>query len=251
MDDYFSALAQYVKNNDSTAIRSFLSNDTDEQKLIIFRNTFLSSCVETLKRRFPSCVTVLGNDFFHEISRQYVELNTPRSKVLADYGESMPAFLDNALKAQNLENLGYVTDLAKLDNAWNEVYFASRNILPNEQDLARWMENIDSISLSLCTSASLIMTQWGVSNVWSALKSGALTEQYEITPEKEYILMWRDTEGLILHHSLTHEEWLFIYSIKQGKSLTLAAEEASGTGEIDISTVFSQLIANNLLIEKV
>ena len=121
--------------------------------------------------------------------------------MLADYGESMPAFLEKALEEQNL---GYVADLAKLDNTWNDVYFAAQDSVPNEQDLARWMENIDSISLALSASTSLVLTQWGVSEVWSALKSGALTEQCEITPEKEYILMWRDPEGLILHLSLIH-----------------------------------------------
>lgn len=247
MVDYFSALAQYVQKNDSTAIRSFLKNSDDERKLAIFRNTFLSSCVETLMRRFPSCVTVLGNDFFHEIARQYVEQNTPRSKVLADYGETMPAFLEQALEEQNL---GYVANLAELDNMWNQVYFAAQDTIPNEQDLARWMENIDSISLTLSASTSLVVTQWRVSEVWSALKSGELTEQCEITPDKEYILMWRDTEGLILHHSLAHEEWLFISNIQQGRSLTEAAEEASKINDVDISAIFSQLIANNLLIEK-
>ncbi|MBO1254690.1 putative DNA-binding domain-containing protein [Alteromonas sp. 5E99-2] len=248
MADYFSALASYVKDGNSEVMRPFLSSDEDEHKLAIFRNTFLSSCVDTLKRRFQSCVSALGEEYFHYVARQYVDHNTPSSKVLADYGNDMPTFLLNMLKEQNLD---YVSDLAKLDNTWNQVYFAKSSTAPSESDLARWMENIDEVSLGLASSASLVVTEWSVSSVWSELKEGELTQQHAINPEKEFILMWRDANGIILHRSLLAGEYEFIYSIHSGKPLTEAAEAASQHEEIDISAIFSQLITNNLLTEKV
>ena len=252
MTNYYSALAHYVKTGESEAMRSFVSDDASIRKLAIFRNTFLSSCADTLERKYPTCVRVLGEEYFRVIARAYVESYTPDSKVLASYGKSMPEFIGTYLKARlDDANLDYVSDLAELDSLWDQVYFAKAEPEVSEETLEQWMSQIDSISLSLNHNVMITSIRWSVLNLWAELRHEALSEKHEIAPEKIHVLMWRDADGQILHRSLSHAEWTFISALSAGTKVTQAALAASQVGQIDISEVFSQLIENNLLMESV
>jgi hypothetical protein len=203
--------------------------------------------MDILKRKYLSCVNLLGEEYFNMLAHQYSEHHIPKSSVLAEYGESMPDFIRKHLK-QHSPELEYAADLAVLDQAWHGSYFAADEQPPTAALIESWLEDIESKKFSLAASVQIVENKWSVTSIWSELKNSLLSEQRLVEKNPEYTIFWRD-DTQIFHRILSVPEWTFISQIYQGSTLLESAEVALTTGELNISTVFSQLLSNNLLKE--
>jgi hypothetical protein len=183
------------------------------------------------------------------LARKYSEQHIPKTSILAQYGEFMPDFIREHLKKQTPE-LEYAADLAMLDIAWHGSYFAIDEIPPTAELVESWLDNIEAKKFDLAASVRLVQSNWAVAEVWPELKNGLLNENRVVEQKQEFTILWRD-EGQIYHRVLSVPEWTFISNIQQDNTLLESAEAALTTGELDISTVFSQLLSNNLLKEKI
>ena len=247
MTDFYKQFEHYLKHGDHQQLQSFMPNKGEENRLLIYRNTYFSACIDILKRKYPSCVNLLGDDYFKMLARQYTEQYIPKSSVLAEYGELMPDFIRAQLK-QHSPDLEYAADLATLDKAWHGAYFAADESPATAAEIESWLEDIESKRFALGASVQLVENNWSVAAIWPELKNGLLEKQSIVEKTTEYTILWRDT-AQIFHRTLPVPEWTFIYQIYQGNTLIEAAEVALATGELEISTVFSQLLSNNLLKE--
>ncbi|WP_158967909.1 DNA-binding domain-containing protein [Paraglaciecola sp. L3A3] len=247
MPDFYAWFEHYLKHGEHQQTQSFLPHEGDQERLLIYRNTYFSACIDILKRKYPSCVNLLGEDYFKMLARQYSQKYIPKTSVLAEYGELMADFIGEHFRQQAPE-LEYAADLASLDLAWHECYFATDQVPPTDEVVSSWLEDIESKRFALGASVRLLQNKSAVTEVWSMLKNGVLTEPQVIEQQAEYTILWRNS-GQIFHRVLSLPEWTFISNIHLANTLIESAEAALTTGELDISSVFSQLIANNLLME--
>lgn len=247
MTDFYKQFEHYLKNGEQLQLQNFMPNKGETNRLLIYRNTYFSACIDILKRKYPSCVNLLGDDYFKMLARQYTEQHIPKSSVLAEYGELMPDFIREQLK-QHAPELEYAADLAILDKAWHGCYFAADETPATAAVIESWLEDIESKRFALGASVQLVENNWSVAAIWPELKNGLLDKQSIVEQTTEYTILWRDT-AQIFHRTLPVPEWTFISQIHQGNTLIEAAEVALATGELDISSVFSQLLSNNLLKE--
>ena len=117
----------------SRLVASLLQQDTPQQEvhksisgsleparlLQIYRNNYFSNMQEALQATFKQTKIMLGSDYFHHISHQFI-LNEPFQEAsLLHFGA---AFADNIAASDAMVNLKYVADLAALEWAMEVVY---------------------------------------------------------------------------------------------------------------------------------
>ncbi|MDO6691988.1 DNA-binding domain-containing protein [Aliiglaciecola sp. 3_MG-2023] len=245
MSEFHIALMDYVQTGTTDDISEYLDNSQNQPRLAVYRNTFISSCIDALQRKYPSSEKLLGEDFFKTLAREFCILTPPTTPVLGEYGETFPEYLREIL-VQHHPELEYTWDICKLDRAWHQAYFADEKSPLSQTDIEALVDDIETKSLSLHPSVQLVQIDWTVTNLWSQLRESNVNEKIAIANQPENILLWRNN-GSILHRVISKPESLFIANIYVGKPLGESAEIAMQSGEIDISDTFSQLLLNNLL----
>ena len=91
-------------------------------RIAIHRDNALISLAEVLKAAYPVVCRVAGEGFFRHAARDYVRAHPPRGPQLWAYGGKFEKFLERYEPAQPLR---FLPDLARLEWAWNESYFAA------------------------------------------------------------------------------------------------------------------------------
>ncbi len=82
------------------------------QRLAVHRNNVIASLVNALAESFPVCQTLVGDEFFRAMAALFVRQSPPHSRVLAHYGEHLPAFIEGFAPARPVPALA---DLARLE----------------------------------------------------------------------------------------------------------------------------------------
>ena len=93
-----------------------------ERRLAIYRNNTLSSLRRVLEGAFPATRRLLGSERFAAVALAFVRGAPPDRPQLVVYGRGFPDFLELRPEAANL---AYVTDVARLEWAREEAYYAA------------------------------------------------------------------------------------------------------------------------------
>lgn len=64
------------------------------QRFAIYRNNVTVALVDALCCRFPVTQTLLGSKFFRAMARLYIQAHPPVSRLLHEYGDDLPAFVE-------------------------------------------------------------------------------------------------------------------------------------------------------------
>lgn len=92
-----------------------------ESPLAIYRNTAALGAIDALAANFPTVRTIVGDEAFGQLARDFVDGMPPRSPVLATYGIGFPDFLEECGLAAELP---YLSDVARIDRLRIEALFA-------------------------------------------------------------------------------------------------------------------------------
>lgn len=85
---------------------------TAQERLGIYRNSFLSVLVASLRLTYPAVNRLVGHEFFEEAARRFVQASLPSSACLNEYGEHFADFLAGFDPAGTLP---YLPDVARFE----------------------------------------------------------------------------------------------------------------------------------------
>ncbi len=88
----------------------------------VYRNNVAVGLANALAGMFPATQRIVGEEFFRAMARQYVRSNPPRSRLLAEYGRDLAAFISGF---EPLAELPWLADVARIERAWLDVYHAA------------------------------------------------------------------------------------------------------------------------------
>jgi hypothetical protein len=135
-----------------------------ERRLAIYRNNVLLSLRRVLEGAFPATRRLLGSEAFAQVALAFVRAAPPDRPQLVAYGRGFPGFLERRPEAATV---AYVTDVARLEWAREEAYYAADAPALSATDLAaipiaRYAElRFDPHpSLRLIRSAGPVYTLW-------------------------------------------------------------------------------------------
>jgi hypothetical protein len=136
------------------------------KRFSVYRNNVASSLTRALEAAFPTVRKLVGDEFFGAMAVVFLRAHPPRSRMLMQYGDEMPAFLE---AFPPVAQLGYLPDMARLDQAMRESYHAADSVPLPEAEFQRLLgSDIADLRLTLAPSLRLVRSRWPLHAIWAA-----------------------------------------------------------------------------------
>ena len=141
-----------------------------ERRLQVYRNNLHASLFAALEAVFPVLARLVGEAFFRQLARGYVERHPSRSGNLHEFGAQMPAFL----KAQPaLAGFAYLADVAALEWASHEVYHEADDVPFDPAPLGALDAAAQArLRLHLQLATRFVASAYPVLSIWRANQPG-------------------------------------------------------------------------------
>lgn len=147
-------------------------NGSDPAKRFgVYRNNVLVSLIDALADSHPVVQTLVGEDFFRAMAREFVLRSPPRSPVLAWYGDGFADFIASFEPAIALP---YLADVARLEwlrvESWHAADAPSPPIVELSA-LAGDSARLPAARFILHPSLRVLRSAWPVVSIWAAHQS--------------------------------------------------------------------------------
>ncbi|MCU0826110.1 MAG: putative DNA-binding domain-containing protein [Tabrizicola sp.] len=135
------------------------------KRFAVYRNNVASSLTRALEAAFPTVRKLVGDEFFGAMAVLFLRAHPPRSQMLMQYGDAFPDWL---AAFPPVAHLGYLPDVARLDQAMRESYHAADSTPLPEVEFHRLLgEDIGSLRLILAPSLRLVQSRWPLAAIWA------------------------------------------------------------------------------------
>jgi hypothetical protein len=210
----------------------------DPQRFAVYRNNVVAGLGKALESRFPVTLSLVGEEFFRGMARAFIAVNRPRSPLIAEYGDELPAFIEAFPAAASVP---YLADVARLEALWSRAYHAADGTALSVDTLAAVpAEKLAEARLEPHPSAALIRSMWPIGSIWAA------HQEAEVRPvghaRAETVLILRpDTDVTV--HILPAKDTAFAQALFADAALGDAAEAAlAADGSFDFGSALVGLV---------
>ncbi|NJM83797.1 MAG: DUF2063 domain-containing protein, partial [Tabrizicola sp.] len=140
------------------------------ERFAVYRNNVATSLVSAMETAFPTVRRLVGDEFFAAMALAFVRAHPPTSPLLMFYGAAFPGFL---ARFPPVARLGYLPDIARLDQAMRESYHAADSRPMSEAEFARLLaSDVEAARLRLAPSLRIIRSDWPIHAIWRATMEG-------------------------------------------------------------------------------
>ena len=160
--------------------------------------------------------------FFAAMAGAFLRDHPPTSRMLMLYGDALPGWLQ---AFPPVAHLGYLPDVARLDQAMRESYHAADSEPLPEAEFQRLVgSDMAALRLALAPSLRLVRSSWPVQSIWAATAEAGPTPQ----PGAEAALVLRPQFDP-RPHRLSGPDGTFVQSLMDGKTLGQSLDAAGVT----------------------
>jgi hypothetical protein len=191
-----------------------------ERRFAVYRNNVAVSLTEALASRFPVIQRLVGAEFFAAMARIYAERHRPETPVLLEWGGSLPGFLAGF---EPLADYPYMPDVARLEYARGLAFHAADAPPANPARLAG--ADPSGLVLRLHPSVQVLRLNHPAVSIWHQNQPGTAPQGLTLAGP-EIALVLRDPSFNVPVSTITPAEAVMIDHIRQGATLTTAAEMA-------------------------
>ncbi|WP_300520196.1 DNA-binding domain-containing protein [Aliiroseovarius sp.] len=206
----------------------------------VYRNNVAVSLTEALEQAFPTIHALVGDEFFKAMAGVYLRQSPPASPILSQYGATFPRFLSGF---QPVAHLGYLPDVARLEQAMRESFHAG-DAAPADpaalQDLPP--DRLMSARLILAPATRLVRSPWPIHSVWMATNRDGPAP----TPGAQEVLITRP-EFDPLPTLLPAGGADFIEALATHSFGAALATAQRGTPDFDLTTTLGALVAGRAI----
>ncbi|MFN4192596.1 MAG: putative DNA-binding domain-containing protein [Tabrizicola sp.] len=163
-----SAFAQALLDPDAAIPPGLVGPDglPAPKRFSVYRNNVAQSLTRALEAAFPTVRKLVGDEFFAAMAGVFLRTHPPRSRLLVLYGAEMPEFLE---RFPPVAHLGYLPDVARLDQAMRESYHAADSRPLPEAEFQRLIgEELGELRLLLAPALRLVRSAWPIVSIWRA-----------------------------------------------------------------------------------
>ena len=225
---------------ESDALPSLLvkSHFSPEQLINIYRNNFVISLRELLEQLFPVTQALVGNDYFTQTSRQFINDCPLQEPHLNDYGGNFVSFLDG-LKA--LEQMPFIAQMAELEWHLDRISHIYHEPNFDFEGLAKIGEakylNIHFVLADTCHLQTSSMDLIALHTDLSEPKKNNPGTQEANYQQQSYILVLQNHQGESALMPVNHQHWRWLTGLKNG--FTLA--QLYNIEKTDIASLMAQI----------
>lgn len=137
----------------------------------VYRNNVAVSLADALEAAFPVVRALVGNEFFRALAGVALRQYPPRTPLMAEFGQDMPAFLESF---PPVAQLPYLADVARIENAMRRAYHAA-DVSALDADMLSGMdpEGFAGTCFALAPAVSLIRSSFPAGTIWQINQDGA------------------------------------------------------------------------------
>jgi hypothetical protein len=210
----------------------------DPKRFAVYRNNVVAGLGKALESRFPVTLRLVGEAFFRGMARAFIEVHRPRSPLIPEYGDELPAFIEGFAAAASVP---YLADVARLEALWSRAYHAAdAAALTVDAIAALPADELAEARLEPHPSARLISSAWPVGSIWAA------HQEADVRPlghsRSETVLVVRPDADVTVH-ILPAKDAPFALALLSGAALGDAAEAAlDADGDFDFGAALVGLV---------
>ena len=202
----------------------------------VYRNNVAASLTNALETAFPATSRLLGPENFRTVAGRFLRLSPPDSPLMMHYGTGFADFLAGV---DGLASMGYLPDIARLEQALRRAYHAADHLPLAPDALARTApEALPQLRFTFAPSVHLLISDWPVLDIY----------RYALSPEApkpraqaQAILLARNDFDPV-PHLLPHQSGPLIHALMTGETLGNAL---AASPDCDLSAVLSLLLSAN------
>lgn len=239
---FLKSAVAHPENQDELSPTSFKIIDASgslekaKERIGIYANAYFCRIHEILKLDFPHLLSLLGEDSFEKLARDYMNSFPSKTFTLSDYGKDLPPFVES--------EFGPATgEVATLDWSIAQNYFFDLDTLA---DVEAFTGDAQSIPV-LSPTAEKLTLKWNILDFWDDLSPQVLPQ---LERKLTTLVVFRNLEGAQLVPLDVMGEFLFD-SIGAGYTLQKIGESLVERSDLllekDIGTYFSQWVPSGLI----
>lgn len=191
------------------------------RRLLVYRNNIVGSLTDVMLNSFPLLEKLVGKEFLEGMARSFILKNPPAQGCLNVYGQGFAEFIEVFEPAKSLP---YLPDMARLEIALNESYYAEERRPLSAADLAAIQpESLADTPLTPAPHVTLLASAFPL----LALKTLCDTPDAP-APDMTAgvrLMICRPQESVDIHE-LAEAEYKMLNTLKSGETLGTAAESA-------------------------
>lgn len=208
------------------------------KRFSVYRNNVAASLTRALEAAFPTIRKLVGDEFFAAMAVVFLREHPPVSRMLMLYGAEFPDFLE---RFPPVGHLGYLPDVARLDQAMRESYHSADGAALSEAGFQRLIgEDLAALHLTLAPSVRLVRSPWPIVSIWAANAEGGPSPR--AVAEDALVLR---PEFDPRPRCLPSGGGAFVAGLLAGESLGAAVDLAGP--ELDLPAVLGLLIAGKAI----
>ena len=182
------------------------------EQLAIYRNSHFGGLTNALAEIYPAIKLLVGEHFFDAMAWRYIKFHPSQHYDLNQYGQGLAKFIGNFRPA---DTLPYLADVARLEWAWHQAFYATEHKPITETDLRQLARGQHRrLSLYLPDSAHLLSSPYPVHRIWDIAQND-IDNNVDLDEGGVKLFIWRDDDTRRVD-LLTEIQWQFLSAIQPG-----------------------------------
>ncbi len=202
-------IGELMQTGSTTIEQEAARSEFSGQELMrVYRNNLFISLRDALGAVYPVVAKLVGDGFFAYMGHEFIKRHPSRSGNLHDFGAELSDYLKTFEPAATLP---YLTDVARLEWARHEAYYAASAPAPDLSELGRVpREAYDQIRFELHPSAGLIASPYPVLQIWEAHQEESKVDASSVSLASggERVLVLRPRAEIVMKRSSVGEHEL-------------------------------------------
>ncbi len=210
-----------------------------ERRFGVYRNNVREGLIGALASRFPVTEKLVGRAFFSALAEAFLLSHPPRSPVLMEWGDALPAFIETFEPAATVP---YLADVARLEAARSHAYHAADAAPVQPETLAALdSERLALVRLVSHPALAILRSPYPVLTIWERNTGDSEPAPLELGGGED-MLVTRPQMRVELR-PLPPGAARFFEALEEGQSIGWAAEAAHAeTPLFDLTLAFTLMI---------
>lgn len=238
---------QYLLTENNLIEKEILStiNLSAKNRLDIYRDAYYLRLLEALELDFEMLHTILGDEQFDVLGRQYIDAHPSTFRSIGIYGKNFPKFIEENIP-HPLKNFFY--ELATFEWLLAESFVAANDNLINLEEMALIPpEQWPTLCFTLHPSSRMLETHWNILQIWNGIQNSGSMISPQKLDKKIHILIWRKALD-IQFCSLPEDKKLMLDLIVRNHSFASICEELCALhDENEVGMIAAQLLKECIL----
>ncbi|RXJ72703.1 DUF2063 domain-containing protein [Veronia nyctiphanis] len=238
LQGYFQNIVLSEKSRSADWVSQREGRLPSKGRLDIYHNAYRIRLIEVLRENFEHTAIYLGDDWFNQLAKTYVEQHPSTYNNIGYYGDKFAEFLLKQLSEDK-----EVAELAELD-------WLLRRAFDGEDSGVLTMETLplvvsrdpENFRLFPVPTVTLTKHTCNTLDIWHAIDQENAPPPVILLPQPVDVLVWRKGHSPHFRSVLAHEATALSW-MKEGYSINEIGESLQNRfPDIDASTVFGQML---------